>query len=160
MKNAVCLAVLLGSVAACTTPPEPPTRAAPDHTDEASLACLSEAIYFEAGNAAPAGRRAVGHVILNRVEDPRFPNTICGVVQEGEASGKCQFSYRCQLDTSNIRWPQIMVKAKETTKNLLFADAPDPTDGALYFHAKWMPPGWFNTLKRVGEFGGNIFYRG
>ena len=160
MIRAVILAATLGFVAACTTPEPPASRASQDHTDTASIACLQEAIYFEAGNSPAIGQKAVGHVILNRVEDPRFPNTVCGVVREGEDAGRCQFSYRCQLDTSKIRWPENMVKAGKTTRELLFSDAPDPTEGALFFHANWMPPGWFKTLSRVGEFGGNIFYRG
>ena len=150
-------AVGLIFVSACTTS-APPTRAASDY-EAADLACLQEAIYFEAGNSPDVGQQAVAYVILNRVEDSRFPNTVCGVVQEGEDVGRCQFSYRCQLDPENIRWPENMRRAVQTATSILVGEIEDPTDGALFFHASWMPPGWFNTLKRVGNFGGNIFYR-
>ena len=157
-KTWICVSVL-ALASACSTP-EPPSRADVSVPSSEDFACLQEAIYFEAGNSPAIGQQAVAHVILNRVEDPRFPNTVCGVVSEGEEQGRCQFSYRCQLDTSNIRWPENMRKAVATAKAILVDKVADPTGGALFFHANWMPPGWFNTLKRVGDFGGNIFYRG
>lgn len=47
---------------------------------ENDLYWLSRAIYSEAGNQPIAGRIAVGTVILNRVANPSFPNTIEGVI--------------------------------------------------------------------------------
>lgn len=47
---------------------------------EDDLYWLSRAIYAEAGNQSMKGRIAVGTVILNRVEDPSFPNTIEEVI--------------------------------------------------------------------------------
>ena len=47
------------------------------------LKCMAENIYFE-GRAEPMiGKIAIGHVVMNRIEDERFPNTICGVVHQG-----------------------------------------------------------------------------
>lgn len=159
MQKLLLAPLLAVSLSACTTP-EPPSRADTGLGTEEARDCLAEAIYFEAGNSPQVGQRAVAHVILNRARDPRFPDTICGVVQDGEHNGRCQFSYRCALDPNLIRWPENMVKARETVNLVLSEQADDPTDGALFFHARWMPPGWFATLKRVGDFGGNIFYRG
>lgn len=48
--------------------------------DGDDLYWLSRAIYAESGNQPMAGRVAVGTVILNRVADPRFPDTIEGVI--------------------------------------------------------------------------------
>lgn len=47
---------------------------------EEDLYWLSRAIYSESGNQPMAGRIAVGTVILNRVADPAFPDTIKDVV--------------------------------------------------------------------------------
>ena len=47
---------------------------------EEDLYWLSHAIYAESGNQPMAGRIAVGTVILNRVEDPAFPDTVKDVV--------------------------------------------------------------------------------
>ena len=47
------------------------------------LKCMAENIYFE-GRAEPmVGKIAIGHVVMNRIEDDRFPDTICGVVKQG-----------------------------------------------------------------------------
>ena len=51
--------------------------------NEAELKCMAENIYFE-GRAEPmVGKIAIGHVVMNRIKDDRFPDTICGVVHEG-----------------------------------------------------------------------------
>ena len=51
--------------------------------DNEELKCMAENIYFE-GRAEPMmGKIAIGHVVMNRIEDERFPDTICGVVKQG-----------------------------------------------------------------------------
>ena len=64
--------------------------------------CLAENIYHEARGESTAGKMAVALVTLNRVEDKRFPNTVCGVVKQTKyyPSGRidlhsCQFSWYC-----------------------------------------------------------------
>ena len=52
------------------------------------LTCLAVAIFFEARGEPYQGKEAVANVILNRVEDKRYPNSVCGVVNEHKA-----FSY-------------------------------------------------------------------
>ena len=47
------------------------------------LYCLAQNIYFEAKSEPLAGQYAVADVVLNRVQDTRYPNTICEVVREG-----------------------------------------------------------------------------
>ena len=44
------------------------------------MSCLAEALYFEARGEPIQGQLAVGEVVLNRVEDPRYPNSICKVI--------------------------------------------------------------------------------
>ncbi len=121
--------------------------------------CLSEAIYFEAGSKGEQGRAAVGHTILNRVSHPEFPDTVCAVVSEGETEKKCQFSYRCDGLPEEYVYPSQLAQAQATARRILQGQVADPTGGALFFHAETIPAGWFSTRKRLGEFGGNIFYR-
>ncbi len=45
--------------------------------------CLSLNMYHEARNQGTAGLLAVSNVVLNRVNDERFPDTVCGVVKQG-----------------------------------------------------------------------------
>ena len=44
--------------------------------------CLAKNMYFEARNQGLAGQLAVSLVVMNRVKDERFPNTICGVIEQ------------------------------------------------------------------------------
>ena len=49
-----------------------------------AVRCLTQAIYYEAALEPTDGQEAVAQVILNRVRNPAYPGTICGVVyQEG-----------------------------------------------------------------------------
>lgn len=148
----------LAGLSACSGTETETTAPELSRANTAAYNCLKEAIYFEAGAVPNPGREAVAHVIMNRVKDSRFPGDVCGVIQEGEDRRRCQFSYRCDLDPTVIRWPSQMEQAEETARKVLAGASADPTKGALFFHAKWMRPGWFATRKRVGQFGGNIFY--
>jgi len=150
---------LCANLAACANMELAGRATASPSIDRSEFSCLQEAIYFEAGNSGPDGQAAVAHVIMNRVADPRFPGSVCEVVTEGQEDGRCQFSYRCILDFTEIRWPSNHEKAAVTATRVLTDEVEDPTKGALFFHAQSMPPGWFNTLKKIGNFGGNIFYR-
>jgi N-acetylmuramoyl-L-alanine amidase len=118
----------------------------------AERACLAEAIYFEAGQSRD-GFEAVAHVVMNRARDPRFPASACGVIGD-----RCQFSYRCQGKSLALRHPERRARAQKIAEAVL-AGAPDPTRGALFFHAASVAPAWFASRARVGEFGGNVFYR-
>lgn len=125
----------------------------------ADVACMAEALYFEARGTSYEGERAVGEVILNRAADSRFPASICGVIDQ-RYNGSCQFSYRCDsIPNDQFNEPLELVKMRSIAYELLTDRQEDITNGALYFHAASMAPGWFGTLSRRGRFGGNIFYR-
>ena len=144
---------ILGLLVACGSKPEP---VAVGYGTNAQ-ACLAEALYFEARGTGEIGRRAVGEVILNRANDPQFPSTVCGVVDQ-RYNGSCQFSYRCN-GSLTYNEPHALANANVTANTLLTNRGEDITNGALFFHASTMAPGWFGTLRRLGAFGGNIFYR-
>lgn len=121
--------------------------------------CLSEALYHEARGTVDKGLRAVGEVILNRATDPRFPDSICGVIDQ-RYNGACQFSYRCDSIPNGIfNEPNEKARTLAMALTLLTDRQEDITNGALFFHAASMNPGWFATLSPRGQFGGNIFYR-
>src|SRR5579872_5205727 len=69
-----------------------------------AVTCLAEAVYYEAANQGPDGEAAVAQVVLNRVRNPLFPKTVCGVVFQGSnQSTGCQFTFTC--DGSLARTP-------------------------------------------------------
>lgn len=134
------------------------TSASLAHAGEASsgkkeIACLAEAIYFEARGTGSDGEAAVAHVVVNRTQSPKFPDTVCGVVADG-----CQFSYRCDGRPDVLADPKDRAHAFKVASSVL-SGAPDITGGALFFHAASVAPGWFDTRPRVGRFGGNVFYQ-
>ena len=48
---------------------------------ETAFICLALNTYHEAKNQSLVGQIATAQVVMNRVEDNRFPNTICEVVK-------------------------------------------------------------------------------
>ncbi len=133
-----------------------PTKPAPEvgrAMSDRDLACLAEAVYFEARGTGATGESAVAHVVVNRSNSPKFPDSVCGVVGDG-----CQFSYRCDGRADVLADPRSRARAFSVAETVL-AGAPDITKGALFFHSARIAPGWFSTRPRVGTFGGNVFYR-
>jgi spore germination cell wall hydrolase CwlJ-like protein len=51
--------------------------------NEAELYCMAKNIYFESRAEGYIGKISVAHVVMNRVADDRFPNTVCEVVHQG-----------------------------------------------------------------------------
>jgi hypothetical protein len=142
--------------------PAPPFSAEKDSPADFARAadCLGQAIYYEAGFEPENGQRAVAQVVLNRVRDPNFPNTVCGVVYQGfgRKTG-CQFSFVC--DGSIQRRPPDADKWKDVRK--LAVDALDgyvvaAVGAATHYHTDYVVPWWKSTVVRVAQIGQHIFY--
>lgn len=146
---ALTLAAVLAALLAVAAP-----AAAEDTPSKRDLACLAEAVYYEARGEPVQGRAAVAYVVLNRAESGEFPETPCAVVAEG-----CQFSYRCDGRPESLAVRADRDAAFATAKAVLTGAVADPTNGALFFHASRIRPGWFETRTRVGEIGNHVFYR-
>ena len=67
---------------------------------EKQIECLAKNLYFEVGNQGTAGMLAVSSVVINRVNDDRFPNTMCKVIYQ-KRGGVCQFSWYCDKKSDN-----------------------------------------------------------
>ena len=121
----------------------------------AGLMCLALTIYFEARGEDFQSQVAVGHVVMNRVKSPNFPNTICEVTTEGgEYRHRCQFSWYCDGLSDDpkeqLAWRQSIFVAAAVP--LL----PDKTKGALWYHADYVKPNWATTS--YVTFGKHRFY--
>lgn len=107
---------------------------------------LARAINGEARGEPYEGQVAVGAVILNRVADSRFPNTIAGVIyQSGAFTAVADGQINVPIDSSSS-----VVKAAQDALN-----GWDPTDGAVYYFNpatatnKWI---WSRPLiKTIGK---------
>ena len=112
------------------------------------LACLTLAIYFEAGGQPLKGKIAVGQVILNRVKSSEYPSSICRVVKQHK-----QFSFYIEGEYLKIprkESPQERLALEESkliasaliSEGALGEHVVDPTLGALHYHATYVNPLW------------------
>jgi spore germination cell wall hydrolase CwlJ-like protein len=126
----------------------------------AEFMCLKEAIYHESRGEDILGQFAVAEVILNRVDSPFYPDTICGVVhQNAHRVNACQFSYACNGRSRAMADRQARAIAAQIA-DILLAGAPrELTDGATHFHARRVSPDWSRTYDRTARIGEHIFYR-
>ncbi len=129
--------------------------------DVSELDCLALNIYWEARSEPRLGQIAVAAVTLNRVADPGFPDTVCGVVRQGEERGRnlCQFSWHCDGLDDRPRNPAAWQHAQRLARLALAGQLPDPTGGALWFHSDQVHPDWIGDMRRIGQIGTHIFYR-
>lgn len=115
--------------------------------------CLAGAIYFETRGEPLEGQLAVGRVIVNRANSPRFPSSYCGVVFQ-----RSQFSFvrggrMPAIKTGSLAWQ----RAKAIAKISVDGSWESPAKGALFFHANYVSPNW--RLQRVAQVENHIFYR-
>ena len=130
----------------------------------AELMCLAENDYWEARSESIAGRIAVARVVLNRAMDRRFPRNLCDVVKQTSFSGtsmRCQFSWYCQQKVGVKINPKAWRDSLKVAAAVLQKDSsiPDPTGGALWYHASFVLPAWSNDYEATTIIGDHVFYR-
>lgn len=111
--------------------------------------CMARAMYFESNRSSEEGMVAVGTVVMNRVNSPQFPNSVCAVVGQ-----KNQFA------------PGVLTKKMAAGRELAFATAKKVMRGArhgqvgrnsMFFHtAGYSFP--YTNMHYVAIAGGNAFY--
>lgn len=122
--------------------------------------CLAEALYFEARGETVEGLFAVGEVILNRVDSAAYPDTLCGVINQGTGRKyACQFTYTCdgvpEVIAEKAAWQRVGKVAR-----LLIDGAPrELTDGATHYHTTAVSPSWARRFPKVAQYGVHLFYR-
>ena len=125
------------------------------------LDCLTRNIYWEAASEPFEGKVAVAQVTLNRVEDGRFANTVCGVVYQKNVFYEkvvCQFSWFCEGNHKIKAVYQPMWKESElVAKKVLLENFRLPSmKNALYYHADYVNPNW--RKPKIDQIGRHIFY--
>ncbi|WP_199260809.1 cell wall hydrolase [Paracoccus binzhouensis] len=165
-RVSVCVAVALSSFAAVPALADAQHQAAQEarkdikivrtatglhQISQRDLQCLSEALYFEARGEGVDGQRAVAEVILNRVDHPRFPKTVCGVVNQ-----RGQFTYN---KNARIREKGTFARVQKVAMAALAGAPRTLTNGATYFHARGVRPSWSKRFERTIRIGSHTFYR-
>ena len=115
--------------------------------------CLAGAIYFEAKSESLTGQLAVGRVIVARSKSGRFPNSYCGVVFQPSQFSFVRGAGMPGIAKSSRQWKNAVAIAQIAHSGTWRS----PVEGALYFHAAYVSPGWH--LKRVGRIENHVFYR-
>lgn len=147
--------------------------------------CMALNIYREANNQSYNGMIAVGRVVMNRVQDSRWPSTPCDVIYEGPVReswktrknpslaeservyhprrNRCQFSWYCDgkkdeppNTENNIAWKIANTISYEI---LAFDKWNGLVEGANHYHADYVKPDWRKQMQLVGRIDDHIFYR-
>ena len=134
--------------------------------------CMALNIYYETRSSNLADNYAVADVVLNRVEDTRYPNTICEVVKEGQQyndgrmkRNKCQFSWYCDGKSDVPRDRESWKRAQSVAWDIVqWGTYRGITEGSTHYHTTYVNPRWNKSRKgwsitRVGRIGAHIFYR-
>ena len=118
---------------------------------------LLKIVEAEAGGEDEEGKLLVANVVLNRVQSPKFPNTVKEVVFQQE-NGTTQFS-----PVSDGRFYSVTVseETKEVVERALCGE--DISQGALYFASRENADPermkWFdNNLELLFSYGGHEFF--
>ena len=124
--------------------------------------CLATAIYFEARGEPEAGQLAVAQVVLNRVKNPAYPNTICGVVFQNQTKrNRCQFSFACDGRPERVTDKSAWAKAQELARRSVEeqrATFIEEVGSATHYHATYVPPRWAGRMTKTDKIGRHIFY--
>jgi hypothetical protein len=127
----------------------------------AEQSCLATAVYYEARSESELGQLAVAKVILNRVRDPGYPKTICGVVYQGADRGHgCQFSFACDGRAEQPRSGKAWDEARQIASRAMAGEGDVKIiSTATHYHADYVQPRWAGTMKRLIKIGRHVFYR-
>lgn len=122
--------------------------------------CLAQAIYYEARSERRVGQAAVADVVLNRVDSPIYPNTICGVVFEGSHRRTgCQFSFTCD-GSMDARLNIKKWKQSEDLAGAIMAGIRKPVSrDATHYHADYVDPYWADNMTPTATIGTHKFYK-
>lgn len=129
----------------------------------AELKCLADNTYAEAAFEPEDGQLAVATVVMNRVVDPQYPKTVCGVVYErhlNKVNNKivCQFSWTCKPrhQMATTVYKSIMVMVRGVYFKHVRSD--EVADATLY-HADYIQtPNWATDETKLAQIGHHIFY--
>ena len=111
---------------------------------------MTRVMYFESNRSSADGMLAVGTVVMNRVGDPKFPHTVCGVVGQPN-----QFA-------PGVLWLPMhegrgLNLARQMAGRVLAGARHAEVGTAEYFHtAGYTFP--YDNMHYVAVAGGNAFY--
>ena len=117
-------------------------------------------LYHEARSQGREGMVAVGWIVLNRVADEKYPDSILAVITDGRGR-RCEFGWWCDGRSDKPTEDDMWARALAVTEQMLGDSPPaDPTLGALWFHESYRDrPRWMgDDVRRTATIGDHHFY--
>lgn len=133
-----------------------------------ALVCLALNIYHEARDQPFIGQVAVAQVVMNRIQDERYPNNPCDVVRQGPTYSwtkdfpvrhRCQFSWYCDGKSDKAKDKEAWDQSVTIAHGVYHGNLDDFVEGATHYHAYYVYPEWAETKTKVVRIGDHIFYR-
>lgn len=126
-----------------------PTAKVVQRPTKADRECLARAMYFESNRTDEDGLLAVGTVVMNRLDSPKYPGSVCEVVGQ-----KRQFATGVlSKPVRDLDRPRI----EKVADLLLAGERHEKVGPALHFHtAGYTFP--YTNMHYVAVAGGNQFY--
>ena len=113
--------------------------------------CMARVMYFESNRSSDDGMLAVGTVVMNRLQSPRYPKTVCGVV--GQQNQFAEGALSKHVNKRHFSW----ARAERAADAVLSGQRHAGVGAAMFFHtAGYSFP--YRNMKYVTLAGGNIFY--
>jgi spore germination cell wall hydrolase CwlJ-like protein len=129
----------------------------------AEAKCLATAIYFEARGEPERGQLAVAQVVINRLKNPAYPSSVCGVVyQNKNKRNRCQFSFACDGIKDRITDKGSWTQAQKLANNVLNDERKvfqTDVGTSTHYHANYVRPRWARHMKKMQKIGRHIFYK-
>ena len=112
--------------------------------------CMTRVMYFESNRSSAEGMLAVGTVVMNRVNDRKYPNSVCGVVGQ-----KNQFA-------PGVMWKPMkegrsLALARQMAEKVMRGYRHPGVQNAKFFHTEGYSFPYTN-MHYVLVAGGNAFY--
>ena len=121
----------------------------PKH-DSKQMKCIVDMAYHESRGESTKGMVATVFVLLNRLEDERFPKTPCSIVyQKGQ--------YEWVGKGAKVKEPKLYEQSREVVNDVLSGRYPDYSKGAIFFNSNHKPPVF--GAKCTTRIGGHSFWK-
>lgn len=129
------------------------------------VTCMALTLYHEARGEGDRGMFAVGYVVMNRVDDKRFPPSVCKVIYQGKrvhgrlVHNRCQFNWACDGRSDVPKNKEMYKHCEELAKLVLLKFAPNPVGKSIFYHEVRYHPRWARHSRFVARVGHQLFYK-
>lgn len=113
--------------------------------------CMARVMYFESNRSSDDGMLAVGTVVMNRLQSPKYPKSVCAVV--GQTNQFADGALTKGVNKRHSSW----ARAERAADAVLAGERHAGVGAAMFFHTNgYSYP--YRNMRYVTLAGGNIFY--